>query len=111
LEERFERETALGEVPPFDDVACLLTPAASTDSGDPRSSAQPIFRTPQSQAKCRCVGHCHLDAGRLRASEAETNAKGERLIWLDARVVDRMRAPQGPGESYRDVILKLLEAR
>jgi hypothetical protein len=92
-------------------VACLLTPAACTDSGDPRSSAQPIFRTPQSQAKCRCVGHYHLDAGRLRASEAETNAKGERLIWLAARVVDRMRAPQGPGESYSDVILKLLEAR
>ena len=25
--------------------------------------------------------------------EAEANAKGERLIWLDARVVDRLTAP------------------
>jgi hypothetical protein len=39
--------------------------------------------------------------------EAATNAKGERLIWLDVRVVDRLGALRGPGESYSDVILRL----
>ena len=39
--------------------------------------------------------------------EAEVNEEGERLIWLDRAVVDRLRALRGPGESYSDVILKL----
>jgi hypothetical protein len=39
--------------------------------------------------------------------EAEVNEEGERLIWLDRAVVDRLRALRGPGESYSDVILQL----
>jgi hypothetical protein len=39
--------------------------------------------------------------------EAETNERGERLIWLDHAVVARLRAMRGPGESYSDVILRL----
>ena len=39
--------------------------------------------------------------------ENKTNEKGERLIWLDRAVVDRLRALRGPGESYSDVILRL----
>jgi hypothetical protein len=38
--------------------------------------------------------------------ENATNEKGERLIWLDRAVVDRLRAMRGPGESYSDVILR-----
>jgi hypothetical protein len=34
-------------------------------------------------------------------------AQGEKLIWLDWAVVDRLRSLRGPGESYRDVILRL----
>jgi hypothetical protein len=41
--------------------------------------------------------------------ENKTNEKGERLIWLDPGVVDRLRAMRGPGESYGDVILRLAE--
>jgi hypothetical protein len=41
--------------------------------------------------------------------ENATNEKGERLIWLDPDVVDRLRALRGPGESYSDVILRLAE--
>ena len=41
--------------------------------------------------------------------ENATNEKGERLIWLDRAVVDRLRAMRGPGESYSDVILRLVE--
>ena len=38
--------------------------------------------------------------------ENATNEKGERLIWLDRAIVDRLRAMRGPGESYSDVILR-----
>ena len=41
---------------------------------------------------------------------AKTNAKGERLIWLDVRVVDKLTALRGPGDSYSDVILRLATA-
>lgn len=40
--------------------------------------------------------------------EAERGGQGERLIWLDASVVERLRAMHGPGESYSDVILRLV---
>ena len=42
--------------------------------------------------------------------EREAGAKGERLVWLDAVVVDRLRAMRGPGAGYSDVILRLAEA-
>jgi hypothetical protein len=39
--------------------------------------------------------------------ENKTNANGERLIWLDRAVVDRLRAMRGDGQSFSDVILRL----
>jgi hypothetical protein len=39
--------------------------------------------------------------------ENKVNEKGERLIWLEANVVDRLGALRGPCESYSDVILRL----
>ena len=33
------------------------------------------------------------------AYEAEVNERGERLIWLEAAMVDRLGAMRGPGES------------
>jgi hypothetical protein len=39
----------------------------------------------------------------------KTNEKGERLIWLEPSMVDRLRAMRGPGESWSDVILRLAE--
>jgi hypothetical protein len=41
--------------------------------------------------------------------EAQLDAKGQRLIWLEAAVVDRLMAMRGFGESYSDVILRLVE--
>jgi hypothetical protein len=41
--------------------------------------------------------------------ENPTNEKGERLVWLDPSVVDRLRTMRGPGESWSDVILRLAE--
>ena len=37
------------------------------------------------------------------------NERGERLIWLDHAVVSRLRAMRGRGESYTEVILRLVE--
>jgi hypothetical protein len=42
--------------------------------------------------------------------ENQINERGERLIWLDHAVVSRLRAMRGPGESYSEVILRLVEA-
>jgi hypothetical protein len=39
--------------------------------------------------------------------EAKTNAKGERLIWLEERWINKLKALRGPGESYTDVIVRL----
>jgi hypothetical protein len=39
--------------------------------------------------------------------EAEANERGERLIWLEDAMMDRLAALRGPGESYSDVILRL----
>jgi hypothetical protein len=42
--------------------------------------------------------------------ENKTNEQGHRLIWLDRAVVDRLRALRGAGESFSDVILRLVES-
>ena len=42
--------------------------------------------------------------------ENATNEKGERLIWLEHRMIDRLNHLRGPGESYSDVILNLVGA-
>ena len=39
--------------------------------------------------------------------ENQTNERGEKLIWLEPAVVDRLRYLRGPGESYSDAILRL----
>jgi hypothetical protein len=39
--------------------------------------------------------------------ENKVNEKGERLIWLEPNVVDRLRSLRWPGESYSDVILRM----
>jgi hypothetical protein len=44
------------------------------------------------------------------AFENKTDEEGARLIWLDRAVVDRMHSQCGPGESFSDVILRLVAA-
>lgn len=41
--------------------------------------------------------------------EREPDANGERLIWLAPDVFNKLRALRDPGESYSDLILKLVE--
>jgi hypothetical protein len=42
--------------------------------------------------------------------EVKDQRQGRTVIWLDVRVVDRLRFLRGPGESYSDVILRLAAA-
>jgi hypothetical protein len=42
--------------------------------------------------------------------EAEANERGERLIWLEDAMPDRLGAMRGPGESYSDLILRIAGA-
>ena len=42
--------------------------------------------------------------------ENKINGRGERYVWLEPRVVDRLRALRGPGEDYSQVILRLASA-
>jgi hypothetical protein len=41
--------------------------------------------------------------------EAESDAKGERLIWIDDRQADKLGARRGSGESYSNVILRVAQ--
>ena len=50
-------------------------------------------------AKLRTIGY-----------ENATNERGEKLIWLDRAVVDRLRSPRGRGESWSEVILRIAGA-
>jgi hypothetical protein len=43
------------------------------------------------------------------AYEPEPNAKGERVIWLEEVWLSNLNAMRKPGESYSDVILRLVE--
>ena len=41
------------------------------------------------------------------AVEPATDDNGERLVWLEPSVVNKLRAIRAPGESYSDVILRV----
>ena len=43
--------------------------------------------------------------------EREPDANGERFIWLAPDVFNKVRALREPGESYSDLILKLVELK
>jgi hypothetical protein len=40
--------------------------------------------------------------------EPEPDAKGERYVWLEEGWVNKLSALRGPGESYSDVILRVV---
>jgi hypothetical protein len=43
------------------------------------------------------------------AVEAEANERGERTVWPEDAMADRLAAMRGPDESYSDAILRLVE--
>ena len=44
------------------------------------------------------------------ASKPDVDAMGKRMLWADQAVADRLSAMRSPGESYSDVILRLVAA-
>jgi hypothetical protein len=40
--------------------------------------------------------------------ERAPNTKGERAVWLEDAMADRLTAMRGPGETYSDIILRLV---
>jgi hypothetical protein len=44
------------------------------------------------------------------AYEKELSSTGQCFVWLEPVVINRLRAMRGPGESYSDVILRLIRA-
>jgi hypothetical protein len=41
--------------------------------------------------------------------ERDPDDNGQRLIWLEPHIVDKLKHLRGPGESFSDVILRLAE--
>ena len=41
--------------------------------------------------------------------EQQLGANGERFIWLEGRILNKLAAERRRGESYSDVILRLVE--
>jgi hypothetical protein len=81
----------------------MLLPPNCDDSPRPSNSRelgrpQPAFDAIASTMPLGSVGY-----------EAQTNERGERLIWLPRDVVDRLRHLRGPGESFSDAIIRLAE--
>jgi hypothetical protein len=76
--------------------------------GDSLTSFEPMIRIAISRAAFDAIAST-MPLGSV-AYEPEANANGERYIWLEPKVVDRLRALRGPGESYSDVILRLAKA-
>jgi hypothetical protein len=42
------------------------------------------------------------------AVQPDYNERGERTVWLEPVAVDRLTAMRGPGESFSDVVLRLV---
>ena len=43
--------------------------------------------------------------------EAEANERGEKLVWLEDAMADRLAVMRGPGESYSDAIIRMAGRR
>ena len=73
-----------------------------------RLTLDAVIRIPITQAAFDAIA-ATLPLGSV-SYEADTEANGERFIWLPSAVVDRLKALRGPGESYSDVIVWLAAA-
>jgi hypothetical protein len=67
----------------------------------------PIIRIAISQAAFEAIA-ATLPFGSV-GYEAEPTATGEFMIWVERIALDKLTRLRGPGESYSDVILRLVE--
>ena len=67
-----------------------------------------MIRTAITEAAFEAIA-ATLPLGSVRFENA-FNERGERYVWLPPNVVNHLRAMRGPGESYSDVIVRLVAA-
>jgi hypothetical protein len=85
----------------------MFAPRLTDSKGAASAPAQPpMMRITINQAAFDAIAST-LPLGSV-AYEQEPDANGQRQIWLAAAVVKRLRALRGPGESYSDVIRRLV---
>jgi hypothetical protein len=72
-----------------------------------RSSRRGMIRISVTQVAFDAIANT-LPLGSV-AYEDEPNENGQRVIWVEARVVDKLTAPRRPSESWSEVILRLVE--
>jgi hypothetical protein len=77
----------------------LIEQPPANNSHDPHFDQPNRLRCARPDAPLGSVGY-----------DNEINENGERLIWLDRAVIDRLPFLRGSGESYNDVILRLAES-
>ncbi len=73
-------------------------------SSDPNNFS-PMVRISISQAAFDAIA-ATLPLGSV-GYETEANERGERLIWLEDAMADRLGAMRGPGESFSDAIIRI----
>jgi hypothetical protein len=66
-----------------------------------------VIRIAISEAAFEAIANTLL-RGSARGYENEVNARGEKLVWLNRTVADRLGAMRGAGETYSDVILRVV---
>jgi hypothetical protein len=86
-------------------IAANFTPSSSCHRPTARPKFYPMIRIAITEAAFEAITQT-LPLASVGYENA-TNEKGERLIWLEPSVIDRLRSLRGPGESYSDVILRL----
>jgi hypothetical protein len=52
---------------------------------------------------------CHSRGSDNRIGSWQESPKGERYLWLDPYVLNKLKRLRGPGESYSDVIIRLAD--
>ena len=87
----------IGTSEPAADLPCHLGTRALAAADDPHS----LSDKPPSTRFARTLPFGSVN------SEAGVDDEGERYIWLEPNMLDRLRSLRGTGESYNDVILRL----
>jgi hypothetical protein len=79
-------------------------------SEDERSQAIAIWNVHYNYHRPHSAAGGQPPASRLKTRVTNVRPSyNEKLIWLDRAVVDRLRSLRGPGESFSDVILRIVE--
>ena len=107
---RLQHRSPASETARHDDVAAEIRSrrrrVGRADAPQQHLKRHARQRTPLFIAAKNIVGGAIVETLPLGSVGYEPALKGERLIWVEAAVADRLMAARRPGESYSDVILR-----